>query len=62
MLFETAETTLMAGLNLLSNSHWHLNKLKHEGHLAIRRVFALIAQISKTEFSNCPDVFVICMN
>ena len=33
-----------------------------KGHLAIRRVFSLIARISKTEFSNCPDVFTVCTN
>ena len=29
-----------------------------KGHLAIKRVFSLIARISNTEFSNCPDVFL----
>ena len=33
-----------------------------KGHLAIRRAFSLIVQNSKTEFSNCPDDFVVCMH
>ena len=33
-----------------------------QGNLAIKRIFSLIARISKAEFSNCPDVFAVCMN
>ena len=36
--------------------------MQYKGHLAIRHVFSQIAQLSKTEFSNCPDVSAVCMN
>ena len=36
----------------------HLNN-EWKGALAIRRIFSLVDMITKTKFSNCPNVFKI---
>ena len=32
-----------------------------KGDLAIRRIFSLVDMITKPKFSNCPNVFKICL-